>query len=780
MSYYTEDLKLIRGHMADRTQEASASHRTRSSTVSSTLSFASNVSSTPSQLGFSSGTSSMGASPPTSFGSSAAVGQWKRPSSSGRQRTLSGASTSLLQLQVVEQDEEGSSTSPQALQPSPAGDTNTLMAATSTGYFERAPVSSTSRVASPLASTPGSLNASATDLAQTPPIASKSRSKLSLLKPSLLRKRSQISASTSREALSASSSHLSLPLAHPGPAAIAHTLPAANPHQLGRPRASTVSGSTSMPAPASVAEPVKRPKLLSKWRRRPSFARLTGQNPSEHEVNVAQVDPPARFPSRQPLPRFDSSPTLSFGTMPGGLKRASSPALWNDITPEDQFDARLPRELRLRIFQTLVDLVDAIDAGPESLPSKGKRELLRVSSVSKTWHSLAFDGLFWNRLDAQSWGVAPDPRMLVTVANHAGSFVRHLQLSGCRFLQDETLAKLTTGLCGRWNVTMLTTLGLDGCLHITTFTLNKLLQHSPTLRNVNLACLDAVRPSTLLALFKASLQLTSLNVSFCRNLPGSALVRPSYKHVAHTLRRLGAASLSELDDQCLPEIPGAYPQLRQLDLRFNPGISDKGIKALSASIKKSQSKVLGDVRHLALSGCNLTDEAFAALADCFPKLEVLEAAGIGSVLGDEGIDAFLATTPLIRKLDLEGADSLTDRVLRRLAPPPGRHRTSASNLEHLILNRCSNLTDEGILRVVRQCPALRVLEADNTKIQEGTIKTFIKLAKERKTKDAEIVAVDCRSFSRNAIPALMHNIRPRRAIDDHRYRNLNYVLKSRM
>lgn len=50
-----------------------------------------------------------------------------------------------------------------------------------------------------------------------------------------------------------------------------------------------------------------------------------------------------------------------------------------------------------------------------------------------------------------------------------------------------------------------------------------------------------------------------------------------------------------------------------------------------------------------------------------PRLELLELAGIGTAMKDEGLVRLLGTKPLSRKLDLEDNEEITDAVLSALA-----------------------------------------------------------------------------------------------------------------
>lgn len=444
----------------------------------------------------------------------------------------------------------------------------------------------------------------------------------------------------------------------------------------------------------------------------------------------------------------------------------------------DLFDTMLPRELRLRIFQTVMNILDGSrTTQSSSQPSRGRRALFRLAQVSRTWQALAFDGMFWASLDVQSFGYAPGRQSLIRISKHAGSFVKTLRLSGAVKLTNRDLEEIVKSLSGKWGVTMISVLALDGCRALTASTLQDLLSKSPTLRHVSLAGLDSVTTKTISTLFLSSLQLTSLNVARCRSLQGSSLVRPTYRHVSTSLKRLNVSAIS-LDNDTVSEIPHAFPELTHLDLSYNKSIQDKGMEAFASSIKASKEshRPLRNMTHINLSGTGISDLCLKAMAGLFPNLEVLEMANTASTFDDDGLEIFLSSVPQLRKLDLEGSESLTDRILQRLSPAQYAENGTGSQLEHAVFNRCLSFSDEGFLRLIRQCPKLKILEVDNTRIRETTVKVFL----DRQISNSEIVAIDCRAFSRTALPSMMHLVRPRHADERWKYRDLGYLRDSRM
>lgn len=193
------------------------------------------------------------------------------------------------------------------------------------------------------------------------------------------------------------------------------------------------------------------------------------------------------------------------------------------------------------------------------------------------------------------------------------------------------------------------------------------------------------------------------------------------------------------------------------------------------------------LRHLSLSFCILlTDMACSNLAYAVPRLEFLELAGIGADLKDDGLIRLLGTTPYIRRLDLEDASDITDFVLSSITPVNEQPNSSRRHdeapqpghaLEWLCVSHALNVSDDAFLALIRACPKLRVLEADNTRLSGATLREFVDFNRQRKTVNAKVVAIDCRSVVEGVIKDLGAKgaTRPRLGIRAFWARRLGYV-----
>jgi F-box/leucine-rich repeat protein 2/20 len=182
-------------------------------------------------------------------------------------------------------------------------------------------------------------------------------------------------------------------------------------------------------------------------------------------------------------------------------------------------------------------------------------------------------------------------------------------------------------------------------------------------------------------------------------------------------------------------------------------------------------------------------------------------ASIGGGLNEDGLIHLLKTTPLIRKLDLEDGTELTDAVLDCLVPeiriPSSLARQSrkeiecqaGEQLEHLVISCAMAVTPEAMTRLVRGCKKLRVFEADNTRITGSVMRDFVNRRRHREKVQrigegrrdgegegevegeghgSEIVGIDCRGVSENAIRDMNGISRPRRGWRGWEARDLQY------
>ncbi|KAJ7044974.1 hypothetical protein C8F04DRAFT_1026228 [Mycena alexandri] len=503
------------------------------------------------------------------------------------------------------------------------------------------------------------------------------------------------------------------------------------------------------------------------------------------------------------------------------------------------FDNVLPRELRVHVLLALIAVHEADHARTvrdghwtvaKASSSRNKwvgrdkalRELVRFSRVSKSWQSLVFDGQIWVTLDLHAFPLLPKS-LLLRIARTANSFIHDINVAGHVNLHSGTLIEVTDNLSalsvrsGSLPFTNLTGINLRGCSAITTRSLHHLLIQSRSLVRLCLKGLAAVTNTTcdIIGVYCTCLEVLDLgrcaniDAAGIRSLASTAASRGEYL----LLKELRLSGLKHVDDDSMAALGRAAPYLEVLDLSYvrqlhNTAVEafvacdsgdeedvENGLKIVTLNAREAGRNIdesnryrrrVTRLRHLSLSSCLLlTDAACSHLAHSVPDLQYLELAGIGNSLEDDGLIRLLNTTPLLKRLDLEDASSITDAVIATLTPVPPEEQEQdeegeappppESPLEHLIISGALELSDETLLALIRGCTRLRVLEADNTRIGPVVLKAFVRTARRRAIADAKIVVIDCRGFGEALLKDLAAYTRPRLGWRAHGARGLGYL-----
>lgn len=500
---------------------------------------------------------------------------------------------------------------------------------------------------------------------------------------------------------------------------------------------------------------------------------------------------------------------------------------------KNYFDDELPKELRLRIFKSLIDLHESdfqrlVASGKWSMAKassskgqwvgreRGMRELFKLSRVSKSWQRLVFDGQLWTSLDLQAFPALSESALL-HLSESGCSFVRSLDLAGHVQLRSNVLMNITHHLCISSQImtrTQLTSINLQGCSSLTTRSLHHLLVLSESLQTLNVKGLNAVTNVTCDILSAHCPLVTNLNMSRCPNIDAegiqcmasAALLQGSHLK----LKTLRVSGLKNISDGMMAVLGKATPFLEVLDLSYarqlhnsaieafvscEPGekIEDLGTRIISITAREAGRETgnrdryirrVTRLRHINLSYCILlTDMACSNLAYCVPRLEFFEMAGIGADLKDDGLIRLFRTTPYMRRIDLEDASDITDNVIGAITPAALTHpsRDPKANpqtghaLECLMISHANHVTEDALTTLIQNCPRLTCLEADNSRMNASVLREFVQLSRERNLSNAKIVAVDCRDISDSLIKELSNSIRPRMGWRAYAARKLAYL-----
>lgn len=361
----------------------------------------------------------------------------------------------------------------------------------------------------------------------------------------------------------------------------------------------------------------------------------------------------------------------------------------------------LPTEIQLRILSCLTP-----------------KELGRAASVSKSWYRLCFDGQLWTNFDVSTYYRDIPREALMRLIFDTGSFIQHLNLRGCIQLQDawiengEEIADACRNLA---SVNLVDT-------NIDKLTVTFFLVRNSRLVKIDLSGLPTVTNSEINVIAKSCPLLECLDVSWCRNLVNANGLRRVVK-ACNRLKELRMGEFQAADNLEFMQQLFETNTLETLVMPQCVSLSDTSFKVLLHGAHPEVDILSGrpivpprKLKHLDLSRCgSLTDAGIDYLVGCVPDLESLQLS-FCRTLGSDSITSLIRTTPRLARLELEELDEVNNAVLIALSKA-----ACASTMEHLNVSYCERLGDPGMMQVVKNCPNLKTLELDNTKVSDLTL-----------------------------------------------------------
>lgn len=442
---------------------------------------------------------------------------------------------------------------------------------------------------------------------------------------------------------------------------------------------------------------------------RPSTPGCSG-SPGEFQgansrIRVVGTDTPnASLPRTVPLP-YDLRPTSRDRGSPCSVVQDGEEVVPEVSRPEAQpakglnFWGDMPREIMMEIFRYLTP-----------------REIVRCSAVSKMWHEVCYDGQLWTNFDTTEYYDKIPSDVLVKLITSGGPFVRDLNLRGCVQLRDKWSSdgERISDLCRN-----VVNFSLEGC-RIDKTSIHYFLLRNPRLEYINMSGLSGVTNSAMKIVAQSCPQLETLNISWCNNVTTQGLLRVVQS--CERLKDLRASEIRGFDDQNFALALFERNTLERL-IMSRTDLDDQSLKVLMHGIDPALD-VLTDrpivpprrFRHLDLHHCpDVSDDGLKSLAYNVPDLEGLQLSQCSELTDDSVMDV-IQTTPRLSHLELEDLEHLTNSVLVELAKSP-----CSQHLEHLNISYCENLGDMGMLQVMKNCPKLRSVEMDNTRVSDLTL-----------------------------------------------------------
>ena len=361
------------------------------------------------------------------------------------------------------------------------------------------------------------------------------------------------------------------------------------------------------------------------------------------------------------------------------------------------FWGELPDEIKVQIFKFLKP-----------------REIVRCSSVSKSWHKMCFDGQLWTNLDTHEYYRDIPSSSLVKIMTAAGPFVRDLNLRGCAQLWERwgTDGQAISDACRN-----LENFSLEGC-RIDRSSVHYFLLRNTRLVHLNFCGLQAINNSSLKIIAQTCHQLEYLNISWCKNLDTEGLHR--IVQLCPKLKELKASETSGWSN--MPFLYEIFKRntLETLVVSGNLDLNDESLEMLFHGLDPEIDPLTERAvvpprkfRRLNFSRCNeITDKGIQRLISNTPQLAGIQLSHLLN-LTDAAFKDFFENTPLLTHIDMEELEEITNSTLQSLAQSP-----CATRLQHLNISYCENLGDIGMLPVIKSCPRLRTVDMDNTRISD--------------------------------------------------------------
>lgn len=355
-------------------------------------------------------------------------------------------------------------------------------------------------------------------------------------------------------------------------------------------------------------------------------------------------------------------------------------------TPTDLINSILPKELILKIFSFL-DIVS----------------LCRCAQVCKYWNQIALDPDNWQNITLFSLRNRVKGSVVEKLSERYGSYIRRINLRGCKLVQDSSMIILTK------SCQFLEEVSLDDCNQLTDISCKSLAINCPRLVYLNIASCN-ISDSTLEAIGDNCPNLKLIDISNCNRVRPKG-IESLVKNCKNLLSFISVAcGPTTINDEALKVIGEHCQQLKLINLNGCFAVSDQGVKYLAEGCHR--------LVNCCLSKCHtITDQALISLSQGCHSLRTL---GLNDCqhLTDNGFQLLSQSCKLLENLDLEDCTLITDQTLYYLT-------SNCPNLKRLALSHCDKITDEGIKFIGKSqnvSESIQYLELDNcTQLTDASI-----------------------------------------------------------
>ncbi|KAF2214601.1 hypothetical protein CERZMDRAFT_65846 [Cercospora zeae-maydis SCOH1-5] len=353
------------------------------------------------------------------------------------------------------------------------------------------------------------------------------------------------------------------------------------------------------------------------------------------------------------------------------------------------------------------------------------KEIVRCSTVSKSWHQMCFDGQLWAILDTSGFYQDIPGDALVRIITAAGPFLRDLNLRGCVQLRERWNYRGLSDAC-----TNLENFSLEGC-RIDRASIHNFLWSNSRLIHINLSGLAGATNAGMKIIAQNCPKLEHLNISWCNNIDTRGLRK--VVEGCPLLKDLRAGEIRGWDDLNFMQLLFERNTLERLILMNCDTLTDESLAVLIEGTDSEIDYITGrpmvpprKFKHLDLTRCRtITDKGVRTFVNNIPEVEGLQLSKCHGIL-DATLTDLLPTVPLLTHLDLEELEDLSNNTLQALANAP-----CAGRLRHLSISYCESMGDVGMLPVIKACTSLRSVEMDNTRIGDLVLAEAASMVRQR-------------------------------------------------
>ncbi|TQS36780.1 hypothetical protein Golomagni_02762 [Golovinomyces magnicellulatus] len=282
-----------------------------------------------------------------------------------------------------------------------------------------------------------------------------------------------------------------------------------------------------------------------------------------------------------------------------------------------------------------------------------------------------------------------------------------------------------------------------------------LVAAGPFVKDLNLrGCIQVEHYKRAEAVVKACRNLTHATLEGCRNFQHSTLhVLLQGNANLVSLNLTGLAAVTNVTCQIIAQ---NCPCLETLDISWCSRMDARGIRIVVQGCAKLKDLRAGEIKglgcldlaqdifetnnleRLVLCGCtDLTDQALQIMMyGRNPEIDILTKVALVPVriealahltcnlrglllnccsqISDEGLSSVVPATPNLTHLELEEVSSLSNEFFKDVLAKA----SCATSLRHLSLSYCENIGDDGMIPIFRTCKNLQRVDMDNTNITD--------------------------------------------------------------